>query len=159
MNSATPSEGELSASGFFYFIGITFGVLDIIVSIATAYRYCAHIRNSKQPPQQILSDQSVRIGVGLDKDILCNYPKLLYAEVTTQNKRTASCCCSICLADYDNTTHCACYQIVAIYSTSSVLVLGCCSILASCPICRSSLMTAPQLIHLSDMVSLANMMV
>ncbi|KAI3962564.1 hypothetical protein MKW92_052523 [Papaver armeniacum] len=147
MNSATLSDGEPSAGagGFFYFIGITVGVLGIIVSIAIAYHYFARYRNPTQPHQQILNDQSVRIGVGLDKTTLDDYPKLLYAEVTTQNnKHNASSCCSICLENYDNND-----TLRLLPNCGHLFHLNCVDpwLLQhpSCPICRSSPMTTPQL--------------
>ncbi|RZC78480.1 hypothetical protein C5167_003101 [Papaver somniferum] len=133
MNSATLSDGEPSAGagGFFYFIGITVGVLGII---------------------------SVRIGVGLDKAILDNYPKLLYAEVTTQNnKHNASSCCSIYLENYDNTD-----TLRLLWNCGHLFHLKCVDpwLLQhpSCPICRTLPMTTPQLAPSSEMVSLVNRM-
>ncbi|RZC84181.1 hypothetical protein C5167_046968 [Papaver somniferum] len=159
MNSATLSDEEPGAGGFFYFIGITVGVLGIIVSIVIAYHYCARNQNPTQPPQQILSDQSVSIGVGLDEAILDNYPELLYAEVTTQNnKHNASSCCSICLADYANND-----MLRLLPNCGHLFHLKCVDpwLLQhpSCPICRSSPMTTPQLAPSSHMVSLVNRMV
>ncbi|OVA07184.1 zinc finger protein [Macleaya cordata] len=167
MNGTVPYEAlptYESINGFRYFIGISLGVVMLILTIVISSFYCTRIQN---PPRRNPSDDDdddntndhhqhqhpIDIEVGLDAATLHSYPKLLYSEAKLQNKlhTTSSSCCSICLADYN--------------STDTIRLLPDCGHLfhlkcvdpwllqhPTCPVCRSSPIPTPQSTPLANTV-------
>ena len=74
---------------------------------------------------------------GIDEATLRQYPKLLYAEAKLHQGNSTISCCSICLADYDDTDVLRllpdCSHIFHLKCVDSWLRLH-----ATCPVCRNS---------------------
>ncbi|XP_054804844.1 RING-H2 finger protein ATL70-like [Prosopis cineraria] len=114
MSDATGSSGFIS-SGFWYFVGVSIGVLVIITALTIASYLCARSRlpiplpphriNALHHSQPHLSAVEVQ---GIDEATILGYPKLLFCEANKLKDSdghgpNAATCCSICLSDYNDT--------------------------------------------------------
>ncbi|XP_028777578.1 RING-H2 finger protein ATL70-like [Neltuma alba] len=107
MKEATGSGGFI-ASGFWYFVGVSFGVLVIITALTIVSYLCARSRIPITLPLYRINalDQSVDDDVqGIDEATILSYPKLLFCEARHRDSEQshAATCCSICLSDYKDT--------------------------------------------------------
>ncbi|KAK7850961.1 putative ring-h2 finger protein atl71 [Quercus suber] len=75
--------------------------------------------------------------LGLDEATLRNYPKLIYAQAKLHKGNSTSSCCSICLADYNDTDVLRllpdCGHLFHLKCVDSWLRLH-----TTCPVCRNS---------------------
>ncbi|KAI3957765.1 hypothetical protein MKX01_007596 [Papaver californicum] len=144
---------DYDVNGYRYFIGISCGVIMLIVTIVISSFYCNRVTD---PPQQGHDDNNHPgdIEAGLDEATLESYPKFLYSEAKLQTKHSTTVdgsCCSICLADYN--------------STDVVRLLPDCGHLfhqkcvdqwllqhPTCPICRASPLPTPQTTPLANVM-------
>lgn len=93
-------------------IHTSLGVLSVIIAITTAC-YCKvrmrlHAAEADEPPPPPISSSSYSLTIdeqgGLDESTLRSFPKLLYSfhsKLLKDYNSSASSCCSICLADYN----------------------------------------------------------
>ena len=123
------------AVGFTLFIGT---ILFVFLMIAI----CFHVqRTSDYQHQQSTGTVPVHsinnFHPGIDEATLRQYPKLLYAEAKLHQGNSTSSCCSICLADYNDTDVLRllpdCSHIFHLKCVDSWLHLH-----ATCPVCRNS---------------------
>ncbi|RZC59990.1 hypothetical protein C5167_021746 [Papaver somniferum] len=149
---------DYTINGYRFFIGIAAGVIMLIVTIVVSSLYCTRVPN---PPRQNndTADHDDHnhpagdIEIGLDEAILESYPKFQYSEAKIQTKHTTadSSCCSICLADYNNTD-------------ITRLLLDCRHFFhqmcidpwllkhPTCPVCRASPLPTPQMTPMSNVM-------
>ena len=77
------------------------------------------------------------VELGLDEATLRNYPKLIYAQAKLHKGNSTSSCCSICLADYNDTDVLRllpdCGHLFHLKCVDSWLRLH-----TTCPVCRNS---------------------
>ncbi|KAI3929857.1 hypothetical protein MKW98_004011 [Papaver atlanticum] len=148
---------DYNVNGFKYFIGISAGVIMLIVTIVISSLYCTRVPN---PPRQNNGTgdgddhdyPADDIEVGLDEAILESYPKFQYSEAKLHTKHSTAgdgSCCSICLADYNNT------DIIRLLPDCGHLFHQKCVdpwLLQhpTCPICRSSPFPTPQTTPLAN---------
>lgn len=146
-----------NVSGYRYFIGISSGIIMLIVTIVVFSFYC-----TRNPPRQNngTSDDDDHnhpegdIETGLDEATLESYPKFLYSEAKLQTKPSTTAdvsCCSICLSDY-------------ISSDITRLLPDCGHLFhqkcvdpwllqhPTCPICRASPLPTPQTTPLANVM-------
>ncbi|KAF3434419.1 hypothetical protein FNV43_RR25522 [Rhamnella rubrinervis] len=135
-----------------YGIGVTLGVILIIVVITLLSHFCTRASSPADPP----SVRSNTLGIittqpddhsvvtGLDDATLRSFPKLLYAQAKLHKaaNSTASCCCSICLADYKGRDLLRllpdCGHLFHLKCVDPWLRLN-----PTCPMCRSSPLPSP----------------
>ncbi|KAJ7970650.1 RING-H2 finger protein [Quillaja saponaria] len=131
-------------SGLTYVIAFVLAIIFVILTIVFA---CTRVHRAglirRQTTPHVVQD-SVRTGeqTGLDENILHGFPKLLYSEVRKETGSSFSSCCSICLADYNETDMLRllpdCGHIYHLSCVDSWLKLH-----SSCPICRNPPIRAP----------------
>ncbi|XP_058085750.1 RING-H2 finger protein ATL70-like [Magnolia sinica] len=162
MNSTYTSDGlmntdMMSRSGLSYGIGLTIGILFLLITTITVATYICtrpssspiyHSRELHGPTQHQtpVADNKV----GLDEATLLSYPMLLYSHVKIQNKNTNSSCCPICLADYKDTDMLRllpdCRHLFHVKCVDAWLLLH-----PTCPVCRTPPLPTP----LAEVVPLA----
>ncbi|XP_030450039.1 RING-H2 finger protein ATL70-like [Syzygium oleosum] len=103
-----------NTGGFAYGIGLSLGVLALIVLFTLTSYLCTRVR--VPPPQHPRSHSfaawedggySIGITLGLDEATLGSFPKLLYSQAKAARGGGSSAaspsCCSICLSEYKET--------------------------------------------------------
>ncbi|KAF9680789.1 hypothetical protein SADUNF_Sadunf06G0158000 [Salix dunnii] len=112
MNNTTEYNGFLGSNnigGFGYGIGVSIGILLLITTITLTSYFCTRNQQAAVPSQaRNVADQELNlhnfvVDVGLDEATLKSYPTLLYSEAKLHKTGSTATCCSICLADYNNT--------------------------------------------------------
>ncbi|PSR98795.1 RING-H2 finger protein [Actinidia chinensis var. chinensis] len=139
MNSTTSLEQEQAQnmSSLSYGLGLSLGVLFLILLLTYASYLC---NRSPLPPPTTARTNTTTTKHGLDEDILCHYPTILYCH--SESSSVSSSGCSICLADYKDSDvlrllpecghvfHCRCIDPwLRVHPT--------------CPICRNSPVPTP----------------
>ncbi|GFS31132.1 hypothetical protein Acr_00g0015800 [Actinidia rufa] len=142
MNSTTSlaQEQAQNMSSLSYGLGLSLGVLFLILLLTYASYLCN--RSPLPPPTTARTNTTTTTTTkhGLDEDILCHYPTILYRH--SESSSVSSSGCSICLADYKDSDvlrllpecghvfHCRCIDPwLRVHPT--------------CPICRNSPVLTP----------------
>lgn len=157
-------DGSPDLSRYSYGIGVSVGVVLIVVVITLLSHFCTRTSLAPDPPSQgsnsftIITTQpdDHSIVVGLDDATLRSFPKLLYAQAKLHKaaNSTASCCCSICLADYKDRDLMRllpdCGHLFHLKCVDPWLRLN-----STCPMCRSSPLPTPSATPLAEATPLA----
>ncbi|XP_027773139.1 RING-H2 finger protein ATL70-like [Solanum pennellii] len=160
--------GEKNFENYGYGIGFSLLILVILILITySSYLYIGkrsstnnssshNIVNNNITNTSIVENQLVFIQQGLDETTLRNYPKLLYSQAKSHNKRDflMSSGCSICLVDYKDNDKLRllpdCHHIFHVKCIDPWLRLH-----PTCPNCRSSPFPSPLPTPLAEVVPLA----
>lgn len=161
MNS---DDGSPHIDRYSYGIGVTVGVILIILVITLLSHSCTRTASPANPPS--LRSNSLRIIItqpddhslvtGLDDATLRSFPTLLYAHAKLRKvaNSTASCCCSICLTDYKDRDLLRllpdCGHLFHLKCIDPWLRLN-----PTCPMCRSSPLPTPLATPLAEVAPLA----
>ncbi|KAL4614823.1 hypothetical protein ACB092_07G080300 [Castanea dentata] len=121
--------------GFTLCIGTILFVFFMIAICFLVQRTSAY--HHQQPPGTVPVHSINNFHPGIDEATLRQYPKLLYAEAKLHQGNSTSSCCSICLANYNDTDVLRllpdCSHIFHLKCVDSWLRLH-----ATCPVCRNS---------------------
>ncbi|KAF7852120.1 hypothetical protein BT93_L0516 [Corymbia citriodora subsp. variegata] len=100
-----------NTGGFAYSIGISLGILALIILFTLASYLCTRVRVPLLRSHSFADEEdgsySIAITLGLDEATLGSFPKLLYSQAKAAHGdgglATSSSCCSICLSKYKET--------------------------------------------------------
>ncbi|XP_071691243.1 RING-H2 finger protein ATL70-like [Rutidosis leptorrhynchoides] len=170
-NTTAPSSdtggflGSQNIGGFGYGIGISFGILFLIITITLASYFCTRSIHSSSPPSSNAQRRTrvsgtIRtqpdpahyvIDMGLDEATLMSYPIVAYSNVNIKRKDS---CCSICLVDYKERDLLRqlpdCDHLFHVKCVDTWLRLN-----STCPNCRTSPIPTPLSTPLAEVVPLA----
>ncbi|XP_022744168.1 RING-H2 finger protein ATL70-like [Durio zibethinus] len=147
--------------GFAYGVGISIGILLLIMTITLASYFCT--RGTHQQPQApsrtrqepATDPESFVVDIGLDEEMIKSYPKLLYSEAKLHKKDSTATCCSICLADYKSSDTLRllpdCNHLFHVKCVDPWLRLH-----PTCPVCRTSPIPTPLSTPLAEVVPLSS---
>ncbi|KAJ6325696.1 hypothetical protein OIU76_012724 [Salix suchowensis] len=151
MNSSAEYSGSSGVNGYAYAIGVSFGVLVLIIIISLAAYFCTRgvdssARTATNQVGSISTDHDfIVMELGLEEATLASYPKLLYSKARLEprgNIDPLPSCCSICLGDYKDSD-----VLRLLPDCGHVFHLKCvdCWIRRhpTCPICRNSCSSMP----------------
>ncbi|CAM8980822.1 unnamed protein product [Rhodiola kirilowii] len=173
MNTTSHDTGGLltshSISGYTYGIGLSIGVILLILTITFASYFCTRIpdpiprrnrRRSRLDPDHhsniivVVVDEAE----GLDEETIKSYPKMKFSEakLKMRNENGSTCsCCSICLADYKKDEMLRllpdCNHLFHVKCVDPWLRLH-----PTCPVCRTSPLPTPLSTPLAEVVPLAS---
>ncbi|EXB39583.1 RING-H2 finger protein ATL70 [Morus notabilis] len=170
MNNPMSSGDESSPSlgGFRYGIGISIGVLTLVIIMTLISYFCTRARlnfeQSTRPASVVMITVDGDPAIsgqprGLNDDVLRSFPKLLYAQAKLHlrdNNRagSASSSCSICLADYADSD-----ELRLLPDCGHIFHINCVDLWLrqhpTCPICRSSPIPTPLTTPLAEVAPLA----
>lgn len=155
MNNSTDSSGDIG--GLAYGLGITVGVLTMIIVITLVSYFCAQVQespNSQSIANSNTTDHRLRLDIesGIDEATLRNYPTLLYSENKAHHDSLSS--CSICLGDYKDAD-----MLRLLPDCGHVFHLKCIDpwlrLHPTCPMCRNSPLPSPLSTPLAEVAPLA----
>lgn len=155
LSNMSSNDGSSEFSRYSYGIGVSVGIILIIVVITLLSHFCNRRSTAPLPsdnPSSTTSNSLTNvttqpddesITTGLDDATLRSFPKLLYAHAKLhKDKSTASCCCSVCLADYKDKDMLRllpdCGHLFHLKCVDPWLRLN-----PTCPICRNSPLPTP----------------
>lgn len=145
--------------GVRYGIGLSFGILSVLATIAVASYICTRDANQtrRTSTSGISTDTNAAssrpndVEMGLDEETIKSYPKILYPHLKTVkplndsihcSTSTAASACSICLSDYNDSDF-----IRVLPDCKHLFHLNCVDpwlrLHPTCPICRMSLFPLP----------------
>ncbi|KAL3718112.1 hypothetical protein ACJRO7_003273 [Eucalyptus globulus] len=167
MNSTSDylAPGE-NTGGFAYSIGISLGILALIVFFTLASYLCTRVRDPPTHRHSLAEaeDGSYSIGItlGLDEATLGSFPKLLYSQAKAARGgggeggglAASSSCCSICLSEYKETNVLRLLPDCGHYFHSKC-VDPWLRVNPSCPNCRTSPLPSPVGTPLAEVAPLA----
>ncbi|KMZ70137.1 E3 ubiquitin-protein ligase, ATL family [Zostera marina] len=156
--------------GVGYGIGLSFGILSIITTIALASYFCTRNANQQPTSTSVTGTDTnsgnagvVDVEMGLDEETIKSYPNILYHRLSTMKlsndpihcsiSSTAASACSICLSDYDESDLIRilpdCKHLFHLLCVDPWLRLH-----PTCPVCRMSLISPPvkDVLRISDVV-------
>ncbi|PKA45788.1 Putative RING-H2 finger protein ATL71 [Apostasia shenzhenica] len=145
--------------GLGYGVTISIGVLLITISISLAAFFCTRHRGNNSQPSQSRRTASSETDAeeGLSDEALSGYPTVVYSQVTTSEKAaaaTAAVCCSICLADYNDSDELRrlpeCGHLFHVLCVDPWLRQH-----PTCPVCRTSPLQSPAATPLAEVTPLA----
>ncbi|KAJ4969832.1 hypothetical protein NE237_002931 [Protea cynaroides] len=159
MNSTDGSGGVFTAAdigGFSQGIGISIGIIFLLVTIILTSYFCSRNQLSAIQAQQgnpePSNQHSTTVEEGFDEATLRSFPKVLYSKAKLR-KNTTGCCCSICLADYKGTDMLrllpSCGHLFHVKCVDPWLRLH-----PTCPVCRNSSAPTPSSTPLTEVAPL-----
>ncbi|KAL9388334.1 hypothetical protein Peur_016939 [Populus x canadensis] len=161
MDNSTEYSGSSGINGYAYAIGMSSGVLFLIISITLAAYFCTYgvdspTHTGTNQGDSITDHDSIVMELGLDEATLASYPKLLYskARLEPRGNDLLPSCCSICLGDYKDSD-----MLRLLPDCGHVFHLKCVDywlrLHPTCPICRNSPMPTPLSTPLAEVAPLA----
>ncbi|KAI3408764.1 RING-type domain-containing protein [Psidium guajava] len=172
MNSTSDNlePAEQNTGGYPYGIGISIGVVAVIVISTLASYLCTRARVSPPRSNSLAAEEedggySFAIALGLDEATLGTFPKLLYSHVKAAARgdngggggggsAASSSCCSICLSEYKETDGLRLLPDCGHYFHSKC-VDPWLRMNPSCPNCRTSPVPTPVRTPLAEVAPLA----
>ncbi|KAH8497535.1 hypothetical protein Peur_053971 [Populus x canadensis] len=161
MHNSKEYSGSSGINGYAYAIGMSSGVLVLIISITLAAYFCNYgvdspTHTGTNQGDSITDHDSIVMELGLDEATLASYPKLLYskARLEPRGNDLRPSCCSICLGDYKDSD-----MLRLLPDCGHVFHLKCVDcwlrLHPTCPICRNSPMPTPLSTPLAEVAPLA----
>ncbi|KAK4563992.1 hypothetical protein RGQ29_006191 [Quercus rubra] len=128
--------GAVYVVGFTIFSGTILFVF-LMIAICFLVQHTSAYHHHQQSAGTVPVHSINNFHPGIDEATLRQYPKLLYAEAKLHQGNSTISCCSICLADYNDTDVLRmlpdCSHIFHLKCVDSWLRLH-----ATCPVCRNS---------------------
>ncbi|KAL9247051.1 hypothetical protein vseg_020522 [Gypsophila vaccaria] len=151
-------ENEPSIGRFTYGLGMSIGVIVLILTILVTSYFCSRdpgpSPSGGRPQGQQQGTEHVIDIEGIDEETLKSYPKCLYSQLKKSIKGSTESSCSICLGNYKGSDLVRelgeCRHVFHLKCVDSWLRLN-----PTCPLCRTSPLPTPQSSPLVEVVPLA----